>query len=60
MAMYPIYLPRRARESAPADEYDAEVSQNEVNLNQNLEILSAKLAEIESYLAASSEQEETV
>lgn len=60
MAMYPIYLARHARDGSYADEYDTQVAQNEVNLNQNLDILSAKLMEIESYLTnqtASPQQE---
>lgn len=52
MAMYPIYLARHTAESVSKEDYDTGVAQNEVNLNQNLEILSNKLTEIESYLAS--------
>lgn len=52
MAMYPVYLARHKDQTASDEEYDTSVAQNEVNLNQNLDVLCAKLMEIEAYLAA--------
>ena len=49
-ALFPVYLSRMARSDAPRDEYDAAVAQNETNLNQNLESLGRKIAQIEAYL----------
>ena len=49
-ALFPIYLARMAQEGQQREAYDIAVTQNEANLNQNLEILSRKLMEIEEYL----------
>lgn len=49
-ALFPIYLSRMANESE-REAYDIAAAQNEANLNQNLEILSRKLTEIEAYLS---------
>ena len=49
-ALFPVYLSRMARTGTPRDEYDAAVAQNETNLNQNLESLGQKIAQIEAYL----------
>ena len=49
-ALFPIYLARMAQEGQQREAYDIAVAQNEANLNQNLEILSRKLMEIEEYL----------
>ena len=46
-ALFPIYLARMAQEGQQREAYDIAVAQNEANLNQNLEILSRKLMEIE-------------
>ena len=50
-ALFPVYLSRMAQQDAPRDDYDSAVALNESNLNQNLEILSQKMAEIERYLS---------
>ena len=50
-ALFPVYLARMAREEQQREAYDIAVAQNEANLNQNLEILSSKLMEIEAFLA---------
>ena len=49
-ALFPIYLSRMANESE-REAYDIAAAQNEANLNQNLEILSRKLSEIEAFLS---------
>ena len=54
-AMFPVYLARMADAGARRDEYDAAVAGNEANLNQNLETLFQKLAEIEAYLGGAEE-----
>ena len=54
-AMFPIYLSRMPEEGADREAYDIAAAQNEANLNQNLEILSGKIAAIESYLANADE-----
>lgn len=50
-ALFPIYLSRMPEADADREMYDIAAAQNEANLNQNLEILSRKLMEIEDYLA---------
>ncbi len=54
-AMFPVYLARLADGNARRDEYDASVAANETNLNQNLETLFHKLAQIEAYLSSAGE-----
>lgn len=49
-ALFPVYLSRMAKTDASSDEYNAAVAQNETNLNQNLESLGRKIAQIEAYL----------
>lgn len=49
-ALFPVYLSRMAQETTRQEEYDVQVAQNEVNLNQNLETLYTKLLEIETFL----------
>ncbi len=56
-ALFPVYLPRMARQDIPLDEYDAAVAQNETNLNQNLEALYQKVLELESALARAAQAE---
>ena len=59
-AMYPVYLARRAEAQEQGEDYDARVAQNELNMNQNFEILSGKLTEIENFLEEyTRKQEET-
>ena len=48
-ALFPVYLARMSG-GQDREAYDIAVAQNEANLNQNLEILSQKLMEIEDYL----------
>ena len=57
-AMYPVYLARRAEENEPREDYDIRVAQNELNMNQNFEMLSGKLTEIESFLAEYTKKQE--
>lgn len=52
-ALFPVYLSRLAPQNQNPDEYNTAVAQNETNLNQNLETLYQKLAEMEAYLAQS-------
>ena len=56
-ALFPVYLPRMARDDVPRDEHDAAVAQNETNLNQNLEALYQKVCELESALAGTAQTE---
>lgn len=51
-ALFPVYLARMGKEQEDREAYNALVAQNEVNLNQNLENIVGKIAEIEAYLAA--------
>ncbi|MEZ4628392.1 MAG: hypothetical protein R2912_10045 [Eubacteriales bacterium] len=51
-ALFPVYFSRLAEKSASKEDYDISAAQNEGNLNQNLETLYRKLADIEDYLAA--------
>ncbi len=51
-ALFPVYFSRMAQKGAAQEEYDIAAAQNEGNLNQNLETLYRKIAEIEDYLAA--------
>lgn len=48
-ALFPVYLARMSG-GQDREAYDIAVAQNEANLNQNLEILSQQLMEIEDYL----------
>lgn len=50
-ALFPVYFSRMTRDGSAQEEYDIAAAQNEGNLNQNLETLYRKLAEIEEYLA---------
>ena len=49
--MFPVYLSRMAQPETTREGYDIAVAQNEANLNQNLNVICNKLAQIESYLA---------
>jgi hypothetical protein len=51
-ALFPVYFSRMAEQSASREDYDVSAAQNEGNLNQNLETLYKKIAEIEDYLSA--------
>ena len=50
-ALFPVYFSRMAGDGASKEEYDISCAQNEGNLNQNLETLYKKLADLEDYLA---------
>lgn len=50
-ALFPIYLARSAAQQEDTDARDAAIAQNENNLNQNLEILFSKLAELEDAIS---------
>lgn len=50
-ALFPIYLARTERQQEDADARDSAIAQNENNLNQNLEILFSKLAELEDAIS---------
>ena len=50
-ALFPIYLARTAGQQEDTDARDAAIAQNENNLNQNLEILFSKLAELEDAIS---------
>ena len=56
-ALFPVYLGRMPSASIDRDTYDSGVSQNENNLNQNLELLYNKILEIETALAERTEGE---
>lgn len=51
-ALFPVYFSRLAEQGGSREEYDISASQNEGNLNQNLETLYRKLLEIEDYLSS--------
>ncbi len=51
-ALFPVYFSRKAGEGTSKEAFDIAVAQNESNLNQNLETLYRKLAELEDYLSA--------
>lgn len=56
-ALFPVYLGRMPSHDDDRDAYDSSVSQNENNLNQNLELLFNKLLELESAFADYTEGE---
>jgi hypothetical protein len=56
-ALFPVYLGRMPSAAIDRDTYDSGVSQNENNLNQNLELLYNKLLELESAFADHTEGE---
>ena len=56
-ALFPVYFGRMPTGAEDRDAYDSSVSQNENNLNQNLELLFYKLLELESALAEFTEGE---
>lgn len=57
MTMFPVYLSRYADGAVNREDYDIAVAGNETNLNQNFDLLFAKLQEIETYLANGTETE---
>lgn len=50
-ALFPVYLPRPMQKGERRERYETGVAQNENNLNQNLNILYAKLSEMEEQLS---------
>lgn len=50
MAMFPIYLARSREGKINYDEYNSQIAQNEMNINQNFDLLYFKLIELEQRL----------
>lgn len=50
-ALFPVYLPK-SRGEASVEDYDDQVTQNENNLNQNLEILFNAVQALSSQIDA--------
>lgn len=50
-ALFPVYLPKALTENDTQEDYDASVTQNENNLNQNFTILFNAISDLNKSLS---------